>query len=339
MQILKKILYFVVGLIVLLVVVSLFLPAHIHVERTALVKGSPETVYKLVTHLPSWERWSPWHRIDPQMKVEYATISEGLGAQYSWKSENDRVGNGSIKIVDLKPASYVKTEMNFMENGIATSEYFLAPTPEGTQVKWTMDSEAGWNPMMRYMGLMMDKWVGPDYEKGLHYLDSVAQIAPVASEEAFKIDLEMGTMPAQKLLLMKGSAKEAEIGKALGEIYGQIGKVVKENGLKMAGAPMALYDDPQGGTYTFEAGIPVDKKPSKPLPANIMYREMDESAAAIAHFSGPYEKTGAAYPALQELMAEKGKSIAGKPMESYISDPMEAKTPFDIKTDIYWPVK
>lgn len=339
MQIFKKVLYFVVGLIVLLVVVSFFLPAHIHVERTALVKGSPETVYKLVTHLPSWERWSPWHRLDPKMKLEYALVSEGLGAQYFWKSDNRQVGNGSIKIVDAKPGNYVKTEMDFMENGVATSEYFLTPTPEGTQVKWTMDSEAGWNPMMRYMGLMMDKWVGPEYERGLHYLDSVAQIAPAESDQTYKMELQMGIMPAQKVLLIKGSAKEAEIGKVLGEIYGQIGKVIGENGLKMAGAPMAFYDDPHDGTYTFEAGIPVDKKPSKSLPANVMYREVAESAAAIAHFAGPYEKTAAAYPALQELMAKEGKNIAGKPMESYISDPMEAKTPMDIKTDIYWPVK
>lgn len=340
MQILKKILVFIVGLLVLLTVVSFFLPSKCHVERTALVKGSPETVYKLVSNLPNWERWSPWHRKDPNMKLEYGQLKEGAGAEYSWKSDHDEVGNGRIKIADVKSPSYVKCEMYFMDSDKpAYSEYFITPTPEGSQVKWTMDSDAGWNPMWRYMGLMMDKFVGKDYEQGLHNMDSVAQIAPVSSEADYKMDIEMGIMPAQKFLLIKATAKEAEIGNVLGKIYGEIGKVIGENGLKMAGAPMAFYDDPQDGTFTFEAGMPVDKKPAKPLPANVIYKEVAESPAIITHFAGPYEKTAAAYPAMEERMAKEGKSIAGKPMESYISDPAEAKTPLEIKTDIYWPVK
>lgn len=341
MQILKKILFFFVGLIVLLLVISLFLPSKMHVERQALVKGSPETVYQLVTHLPNWERWSPWHRYDPNMKIEYSQVKDGPGAEYSWKSDHDQVGNGKIKIAEAKSPSYVKCEMYFMESDEpAYSEYFITPTPEGSMVKWTMDSDAGWNPMWRFMGLMMDKWVGADYERGLHYMDSVAQLLPAPSAEAgYKMDLEMGTLPATKYLLIRGTAKEAEIATVLGKIYAEVGKVMGENGLKTTGAPMAFYDEPQNGTFTFEAGTPVDKKPSKPLPANMMYMEMPESPAAIAHFSGPYEKTMVAYTSLQEFIAKENKTIAGKPMESYISDPMEAKTPLDIKTDIYWPVK
>ena len=337
MNTVKTISKFVLGAIAFLLVISLFLPSKVHVERTAIVKGSPETVYHLISNLPEWERWSPWHRIDPNMKLEYGTVKEGLGAEYSWKSEHDNVGNGSVKIVDAKPASYIKTNMNFMENGVAEAEYFLAPKPEGTEVRWTMDSDMGWNPIGRYFGLFMDGMIGKDYERGLHYLDSVAQIAKPA--ETFTMQLEMGTMPAQKLLLIKGTAPEAEIGKVLGEIYGKVQTAIKDNGLTMAGAPMALYDEPQGGVFTFEAGIPVDKKPEKALPKDVYYSELPTMPAAIAHFAGPYEKTAEAYPALEKLISEKGKTYGGKPMESYVSDPMEAKTPLDIKTDIYWPVK
>jgi effector-binding domain-containing protein len=85
--------------------------------------------------------------------------------------------------------------------------------------------------------------------------------------------------------------------------------------------------------------MPVDKKPEKPLSKEFIYKEVPGSEVAIAHFSGPYEKTSEAYPALEEFIAEKGKSIAGMPMESYVSDPVDAKTPLDIKTDIIWAVK
>lgn len=336
MNTIKIILKWVGGIVLLLVVISFFLPSKVHVERKALVKAKPEVVYQLISNLPDWEKWSPWHRIDPKIKLTYGEIKEGKGASYSWTSDHSNVGNGSTLIEAAKPFEYIKTEMDFMENGKASAEYFLTKNPEGTEVRWTMDSDMGWNPIGRYVGLFMDKLIGPDYEKGLHYLDSVAQIS---HPREFDMKLEMGIRPAQKLLLIKSECKEEEISQKLGEIYGKIEAVLGPEKIQMIGAPMALYEEPANGVYKFEAGFPVDKKPMKSLPNGIYYLELPEMPAAIAHFFGPYEKTMEGYTALEKFITENGKSINGKPMESYISDPMEAKTPLDIKTDIIWPVK
>ena len=333
----KSFLKVIAVIIVLILLIGVLLPSATHVERTAIIKGNPESVFKLINNLKDWEKWSPWHKIDPKMVIVYSDTVEGVGGSYSWKSDHDNVGNGKMTITESSAFSMVKTDMNFMENGIAKGGFYLKPLPEGTEVKWTMDSDAGWNIIARYFGLMMDKFVGPDFEKGLHLLDSVAQT--VKSEE-FKMDLEIGNIPSQKYILIKAvGIKEADIINKLGEIYGKIGVALKENGLTMAGAPMAFYEDSKEGTFTFEAGIPVDKKPAKALSKDLIYKEMPASDAAIAHFAGPYEKTAAAYPALQSFIAEKHKTIAGMPMESYVSDPMDAKTPLDIKTDIVWAVK
>jgi len=336
MNILKSILKIFFGLILLILVVTFFLPSKIHVERTGLAKGNPEQVFGLINNLKEWEQWSPWHRIDPNMKIQYGQKTEGTGAVYSWTSDHDQVGNGKMTISDTKPFEYLKTEMNFMENGTAIGEFFLTKVDGGTQVKWTMDSDVGMNPIGKIFGLFMDKWVGSDYEKGLHYLDSVVQFP---KPEEFTMNLEMGTLPKQKVLLIKANATESEIGKTLGEIYGKIGKIISENGLQMAGAPMAIYDTPDDGVFTFEAGIPVNKKPAKPIPSDVLYKELPGGEAAICHFSGPYEKTVAGYPALERLIQEKGKTAASNPMELYVSDPETAKNPLEIKTDICWPVK
>jgi len=332
----KSILKLVLGTIVLVVLIGLFLPSAAHVERTILVKGSPENVYRLVTNLKEWEKWSPWHKIDPKMELTYGEKFEGQGGWYSWKSENDNVGNGKLTILEASPG-YVKTEMDFMENGKAIGGFTLTPKPEGTEVKWTMDSDAGWNLIARYFGLMVDNFVGPDFEKGLHLLDSVSQLQKV---EEYTMSLEMGNIPAQKYLLIKMEGiTQAEIGAKLGEVYGKVIAFMKEAGLTETGAPMAFYEEPKDGKFTFEAGMPVVGKPSIPLKDNLIYKELPASEVAIAHFSGPYEKTSFAYPALENLIKEKGKTISGMPMESYVSDPMEAKNPLDIKTDIIWPVK
>ena len=51
----------------------------------------------------------------------------------------------------------------------------LEPEGAGTKVTWSFAGEAGRNPMMRYMGLMMDGMVGQDFEVGLANLKVLAE--------------------------------------------------------------------------------------------------------------------------------------------------------------------
>ena len=51
----------------------------------------------------------------------------------------------------------------------------LEPAGSGTRVTWGFTSNLGSNPVMRWMGLMFDRWIGPDYEQGLANLKKVAE--------------------------------------------------------------------------------------------------------------------------------------------------------------------
>ena len=51
----------------------------------------------------------------------------------------------------------------------------LEPEGAGTKVTWRFAGKAGRNPMMRYMGLMMDGMVGQDFEVGLANLKALAE--------------------------------------------------------------------------------------------------------------------------------------------------------------------
>jgi hypothetical protein len=42
-------------------------------------------------------------------------------------------------------------------------------------VTWGFDCDLGTNPIMRYVGLMFDQWIGADYEKGLAKLKEVME--------------------------------------------------------------------------------------------------------------------------------------------------------------------
>jgi len=322
------------GVILLILVITFFLPSKIHVERTAIIKSTPETAFTLINNLEEWYRWSPWHRKDPNMKVTYGPTKQGKGSFYEWTSDHDQVGNGKMTIADTKPVEYIKTEMNFMENGTATGEFFLRPVEGGTEIKWTMDSDMGANPIHKIMGLFMDKWVGGDYEHGLHFLDSVSQLQrPTVS----KMDLEMGRVDAMKLILIKGKATEGEIQKTLDGIFARLRELAVKESLSISGVPVAFYEEPAKGTYLFEAGFPINSKPAKAVPADIMYKETPASEAAICHFSGDPKITPEAYQKLLGFIKEKGKTMAASPMEKYLSDGNDQSP--DMVIDIIWPVQ
>lgn len=162
-------------LLVLLVIISFFLPANVHVERTAVIKAQPDVVFKQVNDLHNWNNWMPWNKLDPEMKIKYTGPEEGIGAGYSWSSEDKHVGKGKIAITESKPDQLVVTALDFMENGTATGSFKMEPADGGTRITWRMDMDMGMNPIGRYLGLFMDQMMGGDFEQGLDDLKKVSE--------------------------------------------------------------------------------------------------------------------------------------------------------------------
>ena len=57
----------------------------------------------------------------------------------------------------------------------APLEAGLAAADGGTEVTWGFETDLGMNPVGRWMGLMMDSWIGADYEAGLARLKALVE--------------------------------------------------------------------------------------------------------------------------------------------------------------------
>ena len=195
MKTLKKVLLVLAVILVVFVGVGMMLPREVKVERTAEVQGSPQAAFELVNTLKNWDLWSPWHRIDPNQVVTYSAESSGEGAWYTWNSTHPDVGNGKLTILNTDPHAVINTQLDFEGMGSSKADYFFKPTEKGTQVTMTMETDMGAGPVGRYFGLMMDKWIGEDYEKCLANMDSVLRANPMmANPVAPTMDMEsMGT--------------------------------------------------------------------------------------------------------------------------------------------------
>ncbi len=163
----KKILLGVVAVIVLLVLAGFLMPGQVHVERSVVVSAPPAAVFPHLCDFEASQKWSPWATRDEDLQNDYTGTPCTVGHKNTWKSEHPQVGNGSQAITAIEKDEMVATALDFGENGTADAQFTLVPEGEGTKVTWGFDMNAGMNPIARWMGLFMDGWIGPDYEKGL----------------------------------------------------------------------------------------------------------------------------------------------------------------------------
>jgi len=167
----KKSIVIVLLLLAILAVISIFLPSRMQVEEARILHTDQKSAFQLVNDLHQWKYWSPWHRLDPNTIWHYNEIPSGTGASYTWKSEKRSVGKGKMTIVESRPDDYLKTEMDFGPKGVATSEMFFEKVPEGIQLKWTMSSNIGWNPIGKYVSIFMKGMVAKSYDEGLKNIE------------------------------------------------------------------------------------------------------------------------------------------------------------------------
>lgn len=173
---LMKILRWILIIVVAFVAIGFLLPGTSHVERQIDINASAPVVYDQINELKNWENWSPWAKLDPNVKWTYSQpTTAGTGAYYMWVG-NDKVGEGKMTILDAKPNEMLHCKMEFKGQGDAFSDFKLtAKDSTATKVVWSFDSEHGLNPIARWLGLAINSFIGPDYEKGLANLKAVSE--------------------------------------------------------------------------------------------------------------------------------------------------------------------
>jgi uncharacterized protein YndB with AHSA1/START domain len=187
MKALKTVLYVLVAVAVVAVAAGyLVVPADTHVERSVKINASPRIVYGLVSDFRQFNKWSPWAKMDPDTEYRFEGPDSGTGAVMHWSSDHPHVGSGRQKITEAEPYSKVVTALDFGEMGQATADFELErlgdEPGQGTRVTWNFDTHHGADLIERYMGLMMDHWVGTEYEKGLANLKALAEERPEPAE-------------------------------------------------------------------------------------------------------------------------------------------------------------
>jgi hypothetical protein len=171
-----QILIGVVAVLVLLLVVIATRPSKFRIVRSIEVAAPPESAFARVNDFHEWVAWSPWEKLDSQMKKTFEGAAAGAGSIYSWVG-NKKVGEGRMTIEKSVPPSVVTLKLEFFKPWQATNTttFSFDPAGAGTKVTWAMDGEHSFG--MKAFGLVMnlDELVGRDFERGLAALKGLAE--------------------------------------------------------------------------------------------------------------------------------------------------------------------
>lgn len=109
------------------------------------------------------------------MQVSFFGPDEGVSNAMTWTSDHPDVESGSQRIIRSEADQLVELLLDFGDSNIAKSRFRLKSQGPRTIVTWSFETDMGINPVMRYLGLFMDDWVGKPYEKGLESLKSTVE--------------------------------------------------------------------------------------------------------------------------------------------------------------------
>lgn len=166
MRFLVRILIGLVVLAVLFAAAGFLLPREVSISRSVKIEATPDKVFPHVNNLKSFTAWSPWQAMDPAMAQTFDGPEEGVGAKMTWASKV--VGDGTQEIVASTLNERVENSLTFSGMSPSTAVFSLEEAGGATMVYWDLKSDMGMNPVARWVGfLMMDGWVGGDFEKGL----------------------------------------------------------------------------------------------------------------------------------------------------------------------------
>lgn len=179
-----KILIAAAAVVVLFVIVVASRPSAFHVERSVTIDAPPEAAFARVNDFRAWGAWSPYEKLDPQLKRTFAGAPSGVGAVYSWVG-NDKVGEGRMTIEESDKPSRVALKLELLRpcNTTNAVTFTFTPSPEGTKVTWAMDAQGNFFAKAASLFLDMDKLVGGDFERGLAALKAVAESGSKAPAE------------------------------------------------------------------------------------------------------------------------------------------------------------
>ncbi len=180
----KKIALIVVLLLAALLIVAATKPGTFAIQRTTRIQAPPARIFALIDDFHRWPAWSPYEKLDPDMRHTFGGPAQGVGTEYRWEG-NGKVGSGRMQIASATP-DHITIDLYFTKPMKAhnVAEFSLRPDGDTTDVTWAMHGPVPFVGKIMSVFFSMDKMIGKEFATGLSNLKAVAEAPAPASAAA-----------------------------------------------------------------------------------------------------------------------------------------------------------
>ena len=168
------------GALVLMVFLAIgfLLPSDWEVSVVREMDAGRDDIFDFLDSPEGWRSWTTW----PEGGLVRSGPERGAGASISW--DDPEVGRGAFDLVRSEASERVEYAVEFGQAMRASGVVFLQTEGSRTLVEWTEKGDLGWNPLMGYWALFMEKGQTQEMEKSLDRLAALAEGEGEGREEA-----------------------------------------------------------------------------------------------------------------------------------------------------------
>lgn len=271
-----RVLEFIVALVivaVVAVVVGVVMPGSGHVERSLVIGKDMRQVYDVLSNFRRFPEYTVQREYDRNIKFDFSGKAYGPGAEVSWSSQDEKVGNGKLTIASADP-SFDKVDSQARKASIVWNldndwrgndkHFTLDLERQGsrgqlTKATWSYDVAYGFNLINRYSSLYIHGDPDAFIQFTLNNLQNV--LAGVQNVDYTKlIPYIEQTQPTPVLLVSTSIERKGgleALNDATDKAVGQIQAAAKKLGVTTTG-PRIIYTTNYGDqTYTFDVAMPI----------------------------------------------------------------------------------
>lgn len=322
--------YLILFIVILLtgwVIVPYTFPETFTVRHILEIDAPARTLFAQVSDLRNWELWSPWNAQDQETRLAYKNGGIGRGGTAEWISGEKEQLLQQFTIVKSEPHTLVETGMDFRGKGFVVSAIQVSPQGEKTLLTWNSGMKThGWSSVFFWF----------DFRKSIRKATgNLRETAELWHAQNILV-VERGILSAFPYVSIRRQIPWEDLSDAMGNMYEELIRESGEDTYTIIGHAYAVYHSMGDEKIDIECGFPVERATQNR--GIILAGVFPESDCALTEYTGTYENLEKGHDAVQQWIQERGFSLAGPPVEIFVTGASSGSDPSEWVTKICYPV-
>ncbi len=334
MKTIKTLIIILVTIVVASLIWAAILPSSVKIKRTVEIDVPVSQVFPQVNNLRNWTNWSQW--TEELFHTKYEGESKGAGAIMYWSDETE--GKAVLSITESITNELINTHLQFEEDGKpAITNITFTETSTGTEVSWEMTREDLSFPFGRFVGLVIEKGAGNNFQKSLDKLKTHCEsLKNQPDYMGYEIHDEI-KKEQHFIAMVDSGTQEVLAEKFKNGFKSVIAKVIdlEKDPASYTVAEWRAYDATASSTFACLAPIEgrLDINDDK-----LIYYNIPEQRTVWLTHNGSYESSFNAWNTLDKYVEHNNLEANGNPYEVYVVGPISEADTAKWITNICFPI-